>query len=197
MDSKTYSIFDPRMKDVVRTIAPERSLERLFEADRYGHWAAIAWPHQVICFMCECRAWDGKHGIKGAAMPKLEVREVYEKEVDDWESGQRYRIVMFGLGCPDNQVNSVKEVWRRLQLWRAGHLCWDYSEYAEQRAVLEAWALSLKQKRDRKFAWHMKGIGEPIEGETFGQGRVLQLLNNGEGDAASKQLPGVIELAGS
>ena len=190
-------IFDPQVAHLIKRIRPEQTLERLFEVDRHGQWAAIAWPHQVICFLCVCRAWDAKNGRKGQPFPKLEVRHVYEKEVDDYESGQRFRIVMFGLGCPDSRVDSVKEVWRRRELWRNNLLCWDYSEYAAMRAVVEGYALSLKRITDAKFAWHMKGIGEPIEGEAFGKGSVLTRIESGEGDGTGKQLHGVIELAGA
>jgi len=197
MARERFSFHDPRMADIMPTYSRDKTLTQ-FEVDRHGKWLALSRVHAVICLLCECRAWDSTHRRKGdKVFPKLEVRSVFEREFDAHDKGQAYRVTMFGLGCPDSRINSPKQVWTMWQLWTNNALCWDYTQYAEKRAEVEQHALTHKRLNDPKFAWHTKAIGTPIEGETFGQGRVLQLLNNGEGDAASKQLPGVIELAGS
>jgi len=190
----TISVFDPRGAKVLKHLKREQTLDQ-YEADKHGQWLALMWVHQVICFLCECRAWDSVRGRKGdTPFPKLEVRAVYEREVDDYESGQRFKAIMFGLGCPDNGVDSVKEVWRRRMLWQRNMLCWDYTEYADKRAAVAGHALKLKSMHDKRFALHRKAIATPIEGETFGDGFILDRINEGQGDGKQIKLAGIIDI---
>jgi hypothetical protein len=146
------------------------------EVDKDRRWLAFSSAHAVISMLCENRTWSGRLLLKGKAYPRLEVREVYASEVDDHRYKQRYRVIMFGLGCPEDEANTVRIVWDRYQRWRHGLLCWDHDEYQKQLAIVTGHAQSLQQLNDAYFAGHTSVIGTPIEGETFGQGSVLQKL---------------------
>jgi len=188
------SVFDPRGAKVLKHLRREQTLDQ-YEVDPKGQWLSLMWVHQVICFLCECRAWDSERGLKGdTPFPKLEIRAVYEREVDDYASGQRFKAIMFGLGCPDNNVDSVKEVWRRRSLWQWNMLCWDYTEYGEKLAEVQGHALKLKSMHDKRFALHRKAIATPIEGETFGDGFILDLIKERQGNGGKVKIAGVIDI---
>ena len=165
---------DPRLSGKVMPRYKRNQTNELIEVDKKGQWLAFSCVHAVICMLCENRAWSGRLLLKGnKAYPRIEVRHVYASEVDDHPNRQRYRVIMFGLGCPDNDKESVKLVWDRYQRWTHGLLCWDADEYQKQLGVVTGHARSLNQLNDAYFAGHRHVIGTPIEGETFGAGDVL------------------------
>lgn len=168
---------DPRLSGTVMPrFRPDQTTDKV-EVDKNKHWLAFSCVHAVICMLCENRTWSGRLLLKGdKAYPRFDVRHVYTSEVDDHRNRQRYRVIMFGLGCPEHEADTVRLVWDRYQRWRNGLLCWDQAEYQRQLEVVTGHARSLNQLNDAYFAGHGLVIGTPIEGETFGTGGVLETL---------------------
>jgi len=154
----------------------DQTFEKI-EVHKGGQWLAFSCVHAVICMLCENRAWSGGLLLKGqTAYPRFGVRHVYASEVDDQRKRQRYRVIMFGLGCPDHEADTVRLVWDRYKRWENGLLCWDHQEYQAQRDIVEMHARSLNAMDDICFRGHERVIGTPIEGETFGTGNVIEAI---------------------
>lgn len=168
---------DPRLSGKIMPRFKRDQTNEKIEVDKNRRWLAFSSVHAVVSMLCENRAWSGRLLLKGDhTYPRIEVRHVYASEVDDQRNRQRYRVIMFGLGCPDNDAESVKIVWDRYQRWLNGLLCWDHDEYQKQLAVVTGHARSLQQLNDAYFAGHGSVIGTPIAGESFGEGSVLEQI---------------------
>lgn len=167
----------------IRRAMPRLSAQNrtnLIEMDPKRRWIAFSRFDEVVTLISN--TWfrtDPWTNTIGPKLPKLELVELYDKENDDWFHKQRFRLLMFGIAPANSAVgDAVRIVWQRHKWFNGG---WLYTEQAEQREVQRRLALTvqeywsegraLKEGLFKPYTFH---VGMPVEGDTFGKGRIIE-----------------------
>jgi hypothetical protein len=175
--------------DKVRAMMPQgikaQDQSHYVEVDPNGKWLAFSRYAEITGLICHTRfqnAWT--RAVTGEVLPRLRVVHAYDKESDNIIYKQRFRLIMLCVAPINDRwtdgMSLVEYVWRRHKLLTNGWLHWEQSEYTKVQEILfkhaiDYWSIrqALQDSLFRPYAHH---VGVPIQGETYGNGAILDRM---------------------
>ena len=157
---------------------------RYVEADPNGKWLAFSHYAEVTGLICHNHFRNGWTGAIGEKLPRLQVVNAYDRESDDVVYKQRFRLIMLCV-APINDaclsgMTVPQYVYGRHRLHIGGWTHWDKDEYQKVKELLykhamEYWSIR-KALQDSLFRPYAHHVGVPIQGETYGNGAILDRM---------------------
>ena len=173
-----------KVRAMMPRLAKAQDQSLYVEPDPNGKWLAFSNFGDVTGLICHNHFRNGWTGAIGEALPRLQVVDAYDRESDNVLYQQRFRLIMLCV-APINDKwlmgkSIVEYVYRRYKLHNGGWTHWDKDEYQKVKELLythamEYWSIrqALQDSIFRPYAHH---VGVPIQGETYGNGAILDRM---------------------
>ena len=174
----------PKVQRFMPRLMRAQDNSRYVEVDPNGKWLAFSCYAEIAVLICRTRFRDGWTGAMGDKLPRLQVVDAYQRESDDLVYRQRFRLMMLCVAPTNDKwlmgMTVPEYVYRRHRLYTGGWLYWEQTEEQQVKQLLYKHAiefLATKQAlQDALFRPYAHHLGEPIEGEKFGKGSILDRM---------------------